>query len=338
MTRTYRAVEVSTPGELRVVDRPLRNPGTGQVRIRVEAAGICHSDSFVVEGHWPGIEYPRVPGHEIAGRIDAIGAGVTGWQVGDRAGVGWCGGHCGHCEPCRRGDLVNCQNLIISGLTVDGGYAEMAIVEARALARIPDGLGQLDAAPLLCAGVTTFNALRNSHLRPGDLLAVHGVGGLGHLAIQFARKMGFHTVAIARGADKAELARRLGAHAYIDAEATDPVEALQQMGGADGILTTVSSGRAMSPLVGALSNRGRLIVVGSSAEPLEVNLTALLVGSKTISGEVVGTAIDEEDTLAFSVLQGIVPMIERIPLEQAPEAYRKMMRNEARFRMVIQMA
>lgn len=310
-------------------------PAAGQVRIRVEAAGICHSDSFVADGAWPGLSYPRVPGHEIAGRIDALGPGVTGWNLGDRVAVGWFGGNCGHCEPCRRGDLVNCEKLIISGLSVDGGYAEMAIAEARALALVPEELSSVDAAPLLCAGVTTFNALRNSHLRPGDRVAIHGIGGLAHLAVQFARRMGFHTIAIARGEDKRTLALQLGAHHYVDSSAVDAAEALLAMGGADGVLTTVSSGKAMGSLFGGLSNRGKFIVVGSSQEPLEVPLHQLLAGSKSVSGEVVGTAIEEEDTLAFSVLQEIRPMVEEVSLEEAPKAYARMMRNEARLRMVI---
>lgn len=335
MVGTYRAQQVTEPGRFELVERQIVEPGAGQVRIRVEAAGICHSDSFVADGAWPGIVYPRVPGHEIAGRIDAMGSGITGWSIGDRVAVGWFGGNCGRCEPCRRGDLINCANLIVSGLTVDGGYAEMVIAEARALALLPEELSSVDAAPLLCAGVTTFNALRNSHLRPGDRVAIHGIGGLGHLAVQFARRMGFHTIAIARGEDKRTLALQLGAHQYIDSSAVDVVTELQKIGGAEGILTTVSSGKAMGPLFGGLSNRGRFIVVGSSPEPLEVPLHQLLVGSKTISGEVVGTAVDEEDTLAFSVLQEIRPMVEEVSLEEAPEAYAKMMRNEARFRMVI---
>lgn len=332
---TYRAMQVTSPGKFELVERPIPEPGAGQVRIRVEAAGICHSDSFVAEGHWPGISYPRVPGHEIAGKIEAVGASVNKWKIGDRVAVGWFGGHCGYCESCRRGDLVNCQNLIISGISVDGGYGEIVIAEARALASMPEELSSVDAAPLLCAGVTTFNALRNSYLRAGDLVAIHGIGGLGHLAVQFARKMGFHTVAIARGADKEALALQLGAHKYIDSTKVDAAAELQKLGGADAILSTVSSGKAMSPLFGGLSNRGKFIVVGSSHEPLEVNLPQLLVGSKTITGEVVGTAIDEDDALAFSVLQEIKSMIETVPLEEAPEAYQKMMRNEARFRMVI---
>jgi D-arabinose 1-dehydrogenase-like Zn-dependent alcohol dehydrogenase len=338
MAATYRAVEVTTAGTFSLVTRPVREPGSGQVRIRVEAAGICHSDFLTAEGMWPGITFPRVPGHEIAGHIEAIGPDVDGWKIGQRVAVGWFGGQCNKCEPCRRGDLVNCHNLIISGISVDGGYAEVAIAEARALASIPAGLSAVDAAPLLCAGVTTFNALRNSKLRAGDLVAIHGIGGLGHLAVQFARNMGFHTVAIARGPEKRALALQLGAHSYIDSTADNPAEALQKLGGADAILSTAASGKAMGPLVGGLSNRGKLIVVGGSHEPLEINITQLLMGSKTVSGEIVGTAVDEEDTLDFSVLQGIKPTIETVALEDAPAAYRKMMSNEARFRMVIKLS
>jgi D-arabinose 1-dehydrogenase-like Zn-dependent alcohol dehydrogenase len=337
MAGTYRAMEVTTPGKLTLVERAIPEPDIGQVRIRVEAAGICHSDMFSVMGLWPGVTYPRVPGHEIAGRIDALGPEVQGWKIGQRVAVGWFGGDCGKCQPCRRGDSVNCQNMVISGLTADGGYAEIVIAEARALASVPDGLSSIDAAPLLCAGVTTFNALRNSHLRAGDLVAVQGIGGLGHLGIQFARRMGFHTVAIARGQEKEKLALDLGAHEYIDSTKQDVVDALRQLGGADAILATASSGKSMGPLVAGLSIRGKLIVVGASDEPLEIKLIHLLMGSKTISGEIVGTAIDEDDTLAFSVLQGIRPMVETIPLEHAQAGYDRMMRNEARFRMVLTM-
>jgi propanol-preferring alcohol dehydrogenase len=337
MTATYRAMEVTTPGKLTLVERAVPEPGIGQVRIRVEAAGICHSDMWSVLGLWPGVTYPRVPGHEIAGRIDALGPEVQGWKVGQRVAVGWFGGDCGKCQPCRRGDFVNCQNMAISGLTTDGGYAEIVIAEARALASVPDGLSSIEAAPLLCAGVTTFNALRNSHLRAGDLVAVQGIGGLGHLGIQFARRMGFRTVAIARGMEKEKLALDLGAHEYIDSTKQDVVGALLHLGGADAILATASSGKSMGPLVAALSTRGKLIVVGASDEPLEVDLIHLLMGSKTITGEIVGTAIDEDDTLDFSLLQGIRPMVETIPLEEAQAGYDRMMRNEARFRMVLTM-
>ena len=335
MGATYKAVEVSAPGVLKLVERSIVEPGFGQVRIRVEASGVCHSDAATIEGQWPGMTYPRVPGHEIAGYIEAVGEGVEQWQVGQRVGVGWFGGECGHCEACRRGDLVKCLNLLISGISTDGGYAEVVIAEARALASLPEQITAADAAPLLCAGVTTFNALRNAKLRAGDLVAIQGIGGLGHLAVQFARRMGFHTVAIARGKEKEQLARKLGAHNYIDSTEQDAAQTLLKMGGAKAILATAASGKSIGPLVGGLATRGKLIIVGASDEPLQVNLIDLLTGSKAIQGEFVGTAIDEEDTLAFSALQSVHPMIELVPLENAPEAYARMMRNEARFRIVL---
>jgi D-arabinose 1-dehydrogenase-like Zn-dependent alcohol dehydrogenase len=337
-TRTYRALQVSAPGKLEPVERVLTEPGPTHVRIRVEACGICHSDALVVEGLWPGVTFPRVPGHEIVGRIEAVGRDVQRFRVGQRVGVGWFGGECGHCESCRRGDLVNCANLLVSGLSHDGGYAEVVYAEARALALVPEELSAADAAPLMCAGVTTYNALRNAGLRAGDVVAIHGIGGLGHLGVQFARRMGFHTVAIARGRDKEALARELGAHDYIDSDAEDAAQALQKRGGAHAVLTTVTSGKAMGQLMGGLKARGKLIVVGASPDPLEVNVPSLLMGSRTIQGEVVGTALDSEDTLAFSAQQRIHPVTELVPLERAPEAYAKMMANQARFRMVITFA
>jgi D-arabinose 1-dehydrogenase-like Zn-dependent alcohol dehydrogenase len=335
MQNTYKAVEVASPGKLNLVTRPVPEPGPRQVRVRVEAAGICHSDVATVEAVFPGIRYPRVPGHEIAGYIEAVGENVSGWKTGQRVGIGWFGGECGHCEPCRRGDFVNCENLIISGVTTDGGYAEVVIVESRALASIPDGVTPANAAPLLCAGVTTYNALRNAKLRAGDLVAIQGIGGLGHLAVQFARRMGFRTVAIARGKEKEKLARELGAQEYIDSASGDPAEQLHKLGGANSILATAANSKSQGPLMGGLAPRGKLIVVGVGSEPIEINPAQLIFGSRTIQGEVVGTSIDEEDTLDFSALQAVRPMIERVPLEQAAEAYAKMMRNEARFRMVI---
>ena len=333
---TYKAIEITAPGKLNLVERTIRDPGPGQVRLRVESVGVCHSDAMAVEGQWPGLHYPLVPGHEIAGRIDAIGERVEDWNVGDRVGVGWYGGEDGKCESCRRGDFVNCANPIIPGLTTDGGYAELAIVEARALARIPDGVAA-DQAPLLCAGVTTFNALRNARLRSGDIVAIQGIGGLGHLAVQFSRRMGFHTVAIARGKEKESLARELGAHEYIDSLAQDAAQALQKRGGANAILATAASGKSMGPLLGGLKARGKLIIVGVSQEPVEISLPQLILGSKTIQGEVVGTAIDIEDSIRFSHEQGVRCMSEVVPLEQAAEAYTKMMQNHARFRMVLRM-
>jgi len=319
MQKTYKAIEVTKPGKLNLVERAMLEPGFGQVRIRVEAAGICHSDALVVEGQWPGTTYPRVPGHEIAGRIEALGEGVTGWDVGDRVGVGWFAGECRRCEPCRRGDFVNCINLKVSGISSDGGYAEIIIAEARALASIPNDLDAVDAAPLLCAGVTTFNALRNAGLRPGDLVAIQGIGGLGHLGVQFARRMGFRTVAIARGKEKEKLARQLGAHEYIDSAGQDPVQALLALGGVDAILATAASTKSMGPLLGGLSARGKLIVVGASNEPLEINPIQLLMGSRSIRGEIVGTPIDEEDTLKFSALQTVRPMIEKFLSSKRPK-------------------
>jgi alcohol dehydrogenase/propanol-preferring alcohol dehydrogenase len=335
---TMRAVQVTTQGgPLELVERPLPEPGRGEVRVRVEACGVCHSDSIAQQGLFPNVPYPIVPGHEIAGRIDALGEGVAGWEVGTRVGVGWFGGHCGHCDPCRRGWLVDCRNLRIPGINYDGGYAEAMVAPADALARIPAELEAVDAAPLLCAGVTTYNALRESGARPGDVVAIHGIGGLGHLGVQFARKMGFHTVAIARGADKAPLARELGAHVYIDSEAQDAAAALTAMGGARTILATVTSGAAMSALIPGLAVRGRMVVIGVGADPIAVSTADMVGASRQIVGHASGASIDSEDTLNFSALTGVRPTIETMPLERAPEAYAKMMRGEARFRMVLTM-
>jgi D-arabinose 1-dehydrogenase-like Zn-dependent alcohol dehydrogenase len=284
-----------------------------------------------------GFNFPLVPGHEIAGRIEAVGEGITKWKVGQRVGVGWYGGECKECEPCRRGDFVNCQKLIVPGFTIDGGYAEKVVVEARALASIPDDISADETAPLLCAGVTTYNALRNAKIRPGDLVAVQGIGGLGHLGIQFANRMGFVTVAVARGREKEELARKLGAHHYLDSVAEDAAQALQKLGGASAILATAASGKSMGPLIPGLKARGKLIVVGASADPIEVYIPQIIFGSKTIQAEAIGTAIDIEDTLAFSHQQHVHSMNEVVTLDQAPAAYAKMMKNEARFRMVLKM-
>jgi D-arabinose 1-dehydrogenase-like Zn-dependent alcohol dehydrogenase len=335
MAKTYRAVQVTKPGRLEVVEREVAAPPPGKVRIRVEACGVCHSDALTVEGLFPGVRYPRVPGHEVVGTIDALGEGVSGWKVGQRVGVGFLGGHCGRCSPCRRGDFVNCQNQPISGVADDGGYAEVMIADERALAAVPAELAPADAAPLLCAGVTTYNALRNSPARPGDLVAVQGIGGLGHLAVQFASRMGFRVAAVARGEEKQPLARQLGAHHYIDSQAGDPAAALQALGGASVILATVTSGKAMAALIGGLRARGRMIVVGASPDPIEVAPAQLLFGTRAVEGALTGSPLDSEDTLAFSVLEGIRPRIETAPLEAAAEAYGKMMRNEARFRMVL---
>jgi propanol-preferring alcohol dehydrogenase len=335
MISTYKAVEVSAPGVLRVVERPISEPGPGQVRIRVEACGICHTDSATNNGAYPGLTLPRVPGHEVVGRIEALGNGVSRWKIGQRVGVGLIAGEDGVCEPCRRGDAVNCQNPVVSGVTVDGGYAEVMIAEARGIASIPDKLSSAEAAPLLCAGITTYNALRNAGLRGGDLVAVQGIGGLGHLGIQFARRLGFHTVAIGRGSDKEKLAKDLGAHIYIDTAIDDPVAVLQRMGGARAILATAPSGGSMGPLVSGLAVRGKLIVVGVPQDQIQLNAFPLVFGGRSVYGSLTGTAIEQEDTLAFSVLANIRPMIETAPLEDAADAHARMMQGKARFRMVL---
>lgn len=332
---TYTAVEVSAPGQLRAVERRVAEPGPGQVRIRVEACGICHTDAHTINGTYPGLSLPRVPGHEVIGRIEALGQGVSRWEIGQRVGVGLIAGEDGVCEPCRRGDMVNCEHPVLSGVTADGGYAEVMIAEARGIASIPDELTSAEAAPLLCAGVTTYNALRNAGLRGGDLVAIQGIGGLGHLGIQFARHLGFRTVAIGRGRDKEKLAKDLGAHLYIDSAVDDAEAVLQRMGGARTILAAGTSGDAMGRLVAGLATRGKLIVVGAPADPIQVSATPLIFGGRSIHGSLTGTPIDSEDTLAFSVLENIRPMIETAPLEQAAEAYGRMMQGKARFRMVL---
>src|ERR1700680_1887071 len=335
MKATYKAVEVSAPGVLRVVERQVSEPGAGQVRIRVEACGICHTDATTVAGVYPGLKLPRVPGHEVVGRIEALGSGVSRWKVGQRVGVGFFGGEDGVCEPCRRGDIVNCQNAVIPGVTVDGGYAEVMIAEARGIASIPDELTSVEAAPLLCARITTYNALRNAGLRGGDLVAVQGIGGLGHLGIQFARHMGSRTVAIGKGSEKEKLAKDLGAHVYIDTAVDDAAAALQRMGGARAILATAPSGDGVGPLVSGLSARGKFILVGVPNDPIQLNAFPLVFGGRSIYGSLTGTPIESEDALAFSVLENIRPMIETAPLEQAADAYARMMQGKARFRMVL---
>jgi propanol-preferring alcohol dehydrogenase len=335
MKSTYKAVEVSAPGTLRVVERQVSEPGAGQVRICVEACGICHTDAATVMGVYPGLTLPRVPGHEVVGRIEALGAGVSRWKIGQRVGVGLIAGEDRVCEPCRRGDTVNCQNPVVLGVNVDGGYAEVMIAEARGLASIPEELSSAEAAPLLCAGVTTYNALRNAGLRGGDLVAVQGIGGLGHLGVQFARHLGFRTVAIGRGGEKEKLAKDLGAHLYIDTAVDDAAAVLQRMGGARAILATATSGDAMGPLVSGLSARGKFIVVGVPQEPIQLNAFPLVFGGRSVYGSLTGSPIDSEDTLAFSVLENIRPMIETVPLEQAAKAYARMMQSKARFRMVL---
>jgi D-arabinose 1-dehydrogenase-like Zn-dependent alcohol dehydrogenase len=305
------------------------------VLVRVQACGICHSDSYAKEGVFPGTSYPLVPGHEIAGVIAALGEDVRGWEVGQRVGVGWFGGNCGYCRPCRHGEPMSCENMGIPGITFDGGYADYVVVRHNAPALIPDDLAAEEAAPLLCAGITTYNALRHSGAHGGDLVAVLGVGGLGHLGVQFASKLGFDTVAIARGREKEPLARQLGARHYIDSTAQDPAQELERLGGAKVILATVTSADAMAAAVGGLGIRGRLVVVGSSMDPMQVPPAMLIRGSKSIAGHASGTSGDSEDTLDFSVLAGVRPMIEMLPIEQAAEAYERMIRGEARFRMVL---
>jgi D-arabinose 1-dehydrogenase-like Zn-dependent alcohol dehydrogenase len=331
-----RVVQVPKPnGPLELVERDVPQPASRQVRIKVQACGLCHSDSFTKEGAWPGINYPRVPGHEIAGVIDVVGSDVPEWRPGDRVGLGWHGGHCGHCPSCRRGDFVTCESAQIPGITYDGGYAEYVIAPFEALARIPDELPPLDAGPLMCAGITTFNALRHSGAGPGDVVAVLGIGGLGHLGVQFAAKMGFKTVAIARGKDKAPLAKKLGAHSYIDSQTDNVSEALARLGGAKVILATVTSGKAMTAALGGLAIDGRFVVLGASAEPLEVNLIEMIGGRRSVQGWPSGTSLDSEETLSFSVLTGVRPMTEVLPLERAAEAYERMMSGDARFRVVL---
>jgi D-arabinose 1-dehydrogenase-like Zn-dependent alcohol dehydrogenase len=333
-----KAVQISKPGgNFEIVERPTPEPGRGQVRLKVDACGICHSDALVKEGHWPGIEYPRVPGHEIAGRIDAIGADVTLWKPGQRVGVGWHGGHCFQCDPCRRGDFINCKFEKITAIHFDGGYAEYMVAPAEAVALMPDDLASDEAAPLLCAGITVYNALRNSGARGGDLVAVQGIGGLGHLGIQYARQLGFRTIAIGRGGDKQALAKKLGAHEYIDTSAGDPAQDLQKMGGAHVILATAPDSKSVSALVNGLGPRGTLMVVGAGLEALSVTPLQLIPGSKTVRGWASGTARDSQDTLEFSAFSGVRPMIERYPLEKAAEAYQQMISGKARFRVVLTM-
>ncbi|GAC1305122.1 MAG: alcohol dehydrogenase [Vulcanimicrobiaceae bacterium] len=320
---------------LRAAERDVPEPGPGWVRIKIEACGICHSDSFVVENLWPGLQYPRVPGHEIAGTIDALGADVAGFRVGDRVGVGWHGGHCGHCDRCRRGDFITCRALLVPGMAYDGGYGEYAIAPEVALARIPDALGAAEAAPLLCAGITTFNALRHGSARAGDLVAVVGLGGLGHLGVQFANKMGFETVAIARGAEKAAFAKELGAHHYVDSTASDVAAALRSLGGARLILSTVTAAAAIEATVGGLAIDGHVTVVGAAHEPLALNTMLMIGGRQSLGAWPSGTNVDSEETMRFAALTGVRARIETMPLARAQEAYERMMSGAARFRMVL---
>jgi len=335
MSTTYRAVQAIAPGKLELTEKPVMAPEPGYVRLRVEACGVCHSDAATIEGAFP-ISYPRVPGHEAVGVIDALGEGVTGWSLGQRVGVGFLGGACGQCNPCRRGDQVNCRNQEFTGVQRDGGYAEMMVARANSLMSVPSDMTSVAAAPLLCAGLTTFKALRNSGGRGGDLVAVIGIGGLGHLALQYARHMGFEVAAIARGADKETLARELGAHHYIDSTATDPAEALKALGGAAAILAT-AAGKAISETINGLRERGRMIVLGVSSDPIELTSGDLIFGGRTIVGSLTGDPATGDDTLKFSTLTGVEAMIETLPLERAEDAYARMMAGQARFRMVLTM-
>jgi D-arabinose 1-dehydrogenase-like Zn-dependent alcohol dehydrogenase len=334
-----KAAQISKPGApFEIVERPIPEPGPGTVRIKVEACGLCHGDVVVKQGYWPGgIQYPRVPGHEVAGRVDEVGANVTSWSVGQRVGVGWHGGHDFVCDSCRRGDFLLCDNQKTTGITFDGGYAEYMIVPSEAVALIPDDLPADVAAPLLCAGLTTFNSLRNAGARPGDLVAVQGIGGLGHLGIQYAQRMGFRTVALGRNKDKEPLAKKLGAHHYIDTAASDPAKELQALGGARIILATAPDAKSMEALIGGLGPNGKMLVVGASADPMAVNGLSLISGRKSIQGWTSGTAKDSEDTLNFSSLTGVRPMIEKYPLEKVAEAYDRMIQGHARFRVVLTM-
>ena len=331
-----RAFQVTAAGgDFELVQREFPEPGPGQVRIRVQACGVCHSDSITKFGLFPGIAYPRVPGHEIAGVLDAVAPDVPVFKVGQRVGLGWHGGHCNYCEQCRRGDFILCQNQKISGISYDGGYADYVIAPANALAVIPDDLADVDAAPLMCAGVTTYNSLRHSGAKAGDLVAILGIGGLGHLGVQFAAKAGYRTVAIARGPEKAALAKELGAHHYIDNKATNFAEELQKLGGASVILSTLTDAGALEAAVSGLGPNGRLIIVGVPEKPIAVNTLPLILGNREIRGWASGTGMDSEDTLNFSALTGVKPKIETYPLEKAPEAFDRMMSGKALFRVVI---
>ncbi len=330
-----RAVQVTKAGApLSVVERDIPDPAAAQVRVKVEACGICHSDAFVRFAAFPGMTLPRVPGHEIAGRIDAVGAGTTGWKVGERVGVGWHGGHCFRCNACRRGMFINCERAGITGITHDGGFAEYMVAPAESLARIPERLDAVDAGPLLCAGITTYNSLRQSGARPGDTVAVQGIGGLGHLAVQYASRMGFRTVALSRGADKEALARELGAHEYVDTAAVSAADGLQKLGGADVVLATAPHSDAISSAIEGLKPRGKLLLVAAATEPVSFSAFSMLTG-KTIAGWPSGTAIDSEDAMSFSALTGVRPRIERFELERAEEAFQRVMENKVRFRAVL---
>jgi D-arabinose 1-dehydrogenase-like Zn-dependent alcohol dehydrogenase len=332
-----KAAQIPKPGgDFEIVEREIPKPGVGEVLIKVQACGVCHSDVLTKEG-WPGIQYPRVPGHEVVGIIDELGAGVSEWKKGQRVGVGWHGGHDGTCLPCRRGDFRNCRNRQMPGISYDGGYQQYMVAPVVALAAIPESLSAMEAAPLLCAGITTFGALRHSGALPGDLVAVQGIGGLGHLGVQFASKFGYKVAAIGRGPENAALAEKLGASVYIDSKAKNPAEELQKLGGAQVILATAPSSKAMSELIDGLGPNGKLMVVGASTDPIEVTPVQLIFGSKTIQGWAAELPSDSEDTLRFAELSGVRPMIETYPLEQAGEAYARMMSGEAQFRVVLTM-
>jgi D-arabinose 1-dehydrogenase-like Zn-dependent alcohol dehydrogenase len=333
-----KVAQISKPGgDFEIVERDIPEPEAGQVRIKVHACGVCHSDVLTKEGLWPGIQYPRIPGHEVAGVIDEVGSGVSTWKIGQRVGVGWHGGQDGTCRECRRGDFRNCRNLKISGISYDGGYQQYMVAPIEALVAVPDGLNDAEAAPLLCAGITTYNALRHSGALPGDLVAVQGVGGLGHLGIQFAQKFGYKVAAIGRGAENAPLAKKLGANVYIDSVATNAAEELQKMGGARAILATAPSSKAMSQVIDGLGPNGMLMVIGAAFDPIEVTPVQLITGSRAIQGWSSGTPADSEDTLNFAELTGVRPMIETYPLERAGEAYARMLSGKAQFRVVLTM-
>lgn len=337
MSDTMQAVVVDGPGgEFELVERDVPDPGPSEVRIAVDACGICHSDAFVKEGTYPGISYPRVPGHEIAGRVDAVGTEVSQWRPDDRVGVGWHGGHCFTCEPCRRGEFQQCENGEVTGLSYDGGYAEYVTVPAEAVAAVPEALDAVDAAPLLCAGVTTYNALRNTHADPGDLVAVQGVGGLGHLGVQYAHAAGFETVALSRSPDKEALALELGADHFVNTAETDPAARLRELGGADVVLTTAPASDAIESVLGGLGTDGRVVVVGVPGEPVAVDAQGLVGTRSGVEGWASGDARDSQDTLEFSALREIVPKIETYPLEEVDAAYERMIENEARFRVVLE--
>jgi D-arabinose 1-dehydrogenase-like Zn-dependent alcohol dehydrogenase len=336
--KPMKAAQIPRAGaDFEIVDREIPTPGSGQVRIKVQACGVCHSDVLTKEGAWPGIEYPRVPGHEVTGIVDELGARVIGWKKGQRIGVGWHGGHDGTCRECRRGDFRNCRNQKIAGISYDGGYQQYMVAPVEALVPIPESLSDVEAAPLLCAGITTYNALRHSGAMPGDLVAVEGIGGLGHLGIQFAHKFGYKVIAIGHGSETVTLAKKLGASAYIDSKTANAAEELQRLGGAQVILATAPSSKAMSALIDGLKPNGKLVVVGATFDPIEVSPVQLINGSRAIQGWAAGTPADSEDTLQFAELSGVRPMIETYPLEKAAEAYARMMSGQAQFRVVLTM-